>query len=184
MINKSNAVVAIYKSHTEAEAAVKELQRSGFDMKKLSIVGRDFHTDEDVVGYYNAGDRMKHWGKLGAFWGGIWGLVFGSAFFLTPGVGPLLVAGRLVAWIVGALEGAVVVGGLSAVGAGLYSLGIPKNSILRYETALKTGKFVVIAHGSADETAQAQKIINGTNPEALEQHQPSRATPAESLVPA
>ena len=145
MMTNNSAIVAVYKSHTEAEAAVKELQQSGFDMKKLSIVGRDYHTDEHVVGYYNTGDRMKHWGKLGAFWGGIWGLLFGSAFFLIPGVGPLLVAGPLVGWIVGGLEGAVVVGGLSAIGAGLYSLGIPKDSILQYETALKSGKFVVIA---------------------------------------
>ena len=130
-MNKNNSVVAIYPSHTAAEVAIKELQQSGFDMKKLSIVGRDYHTDEHVIGYYNAGDRMKYWGKMGAFWGGIWGMLFGSAFFLIPGVGPLLVAGPLVAWIVGALEGAVVVGGLSAVGAGLYSLGIPKDSILQ-----------------------------------------------------
>ena len=129
--NANNSVVAIYKSHAEAEAAVKELQHSGFDMKRLSIVGRDHHTDEHVIGYYNAGDRMKYWGKTGAFWGGIWGMLFGSAMFLIPGVGPLLVAGPLVGWIVGALEGAVVVGGLSAIGAGLYSLGIPKDSILR-----------------------------------------------------
>jgi hypothetical protein len=174
-MTKNNAVVAIYKSHTEAEAAVKELQQSGFDMKKLSIVGRDYHTDEHVVGYYNAGDRMKCWGKLGAFWGGIWGLLFGSAFFLIPGIGPLLVAGPLVSWVVGALEGAVVVGGLSAIGAGLYSLGIPKDSILQYETALKSGKFVVIAHGSSLETAQARKIISDTSVEAVEDHQPSRA---------
>ena len=174
-----NAVVAIYQSHTEAEAAVKELQRSSFDMTKLSIVGRDQHTDEHVIGYYNAGDRMKYWGKTGAFWGGIWGMLFGSAFFLIPGVGPLLVAGPLVGWIVGALEGALVVGGLSAIGAGLYSLGIPKNSILRYETALKTGKFVLIAHGTQEETTRARDIINRTNPEALEEHQPICATPKE-----
>ena len=184
MMTKNNAVVAIYKSHAEAEAAVKELQHSGFDMKKLSIVGRDYHTNEHVVGYYNTGDRMKHWGKLGAFWGGIWGLLFGSAFFLIPGVGPSLVAGPLVGWIVGALESAVVVGGLSALGAGFYSLGIPKDSILRYETALKTGKFVVIAHGTAEEAARAREIINRTNPEALEEHQPSRATPEECVVAA
>jgi hypothetical protein len=180
----NNAVVAIYKSHAEAEAAVKELQLSGFDMKKLSIVGRDHHTDEHVVGYYNAGDRMKYWGKTGAFWGGIWGMLFGSAFFLIPGVGPLLVAGPLVTWIVGALEGAVVVGGLSAIGAGLYSLGIPKNSILRYETALKTGKFVVIAHGTAEEATRARDIINRTAPEALEEHQPARTRPEASVAAA
>ena len=170
-MNKNNSIVAIYPSHTAAEAAIKELQQSGFDMKKLSIVGRDYHTDEHVVGYYNAGDRMKVWGKTGAFGGGLWGLLFGSAFFWIPGLGPLLVAGPLVSWIIGALEGAVLVGGLSAVGAGLYSLGIPKNSILQYETALKTGKFVLIAHGSLDETTRAKEILGRTTPETLEHHQ-------------
>ena len=170
-MTKNNSIVAIYPSHTAAETAIKELQQSGFDMKRLSIVGRDYHTDEHVVGYYNTGDRMKHWGKLGAFWGGIWGLLFGSAFFFIPGVGPLLVAGPLVGWIVGALEGAVVVGGLSAIGAGLYSLGIPKDSILQYETALKTGKYVLIVHGSMDETTHAKEILNRTKPETLEHHQ-------------
>ena len=108
---KLNTVVALFKSHMQAELAVKELQKAGFDMKQLSIVGRDYHTEEHVVGYYNAGDRMKYWGKLGAFWGGIWGVLFGSAFFWIPGVGPLLVAGPLVSAIVGGLEGATVVGG-------------------------------------------------------------------------
>lgn len=183
-MTKNNAVVAIYKSHAEAETAVKELQQSGFDMKKLSIVGRDYHTDEHVVGYYNTGDRMKHWGKLGAFWGGIWGLLFGSAFFLIPGVGPLLIAGPLVGWLVGALEGAVVVGGLSALGAGLYGMGIPKDSVLRYETAIKSGKFVVIAHGSDVETVHAREIINRTNPETLEEHQPSSASARPALLAA
>jgi len=169
-MTSDHAVVAIYNSHAEAEASVKELQHSGFDMKKLSIVGRDYHTDEHVIGYYNAGERMKYWGKTGAFWGGIWGLLFGSAFLLIPGIGPLLVAGPLVGWIVGALEGAVVVGGVSAIGAGLYSLGIPKNSILQYETALKTGKFVIIASGTDAETATAREIIRRANPEALVEH--------------
>jgi hypothetical protein len=170
-MNKETSVVAIYPSHTAAEAAIKELQQSGFDMKQLSIVGRDYHTDELVVGYYNAGDRMKYWGKLGAFWGGLWGLLFGSAFFWIPGLGPLLVAGPLVSWIVGALEGAVVVGGLSAMGAGLYSLGIPKDSILRYETAIKTDKFVLIVHGPLADTTRAKEILTRTKSETLEHHQ-------------
>lgn len=169
-MSKNNSIVAIYPSHTAAETAVKELQQSGFDMKKLSIVGRDYHTDEHVVGYYNTGDRVQAWGKTGAFWGGLWGLLFGSAFFWIPGLGPLLVAGPLVSWIVAALEGAILVGGLSAIGAGLYSLDIPKDSILRYETALKTGKFVLIAHGSKDDIAHAKEILDRTVPEILEHH--------------
>ena len=135
---KNNAVVEVYDSDTKAEASIKELQRSGFDMKKLSIVGKDYRTEEHVIGYYNADDRMKVWGKWGAFWGGFWGMLFGSALFVIPGIGPLIVFGPLVGWIIGALEGAVVIGGLSALGAGLYSIGIPKDSVMRYETALKS----------------------------------------------
>ena len=170
-MSKCNSVVAVYPSHSAAEVAIKELQQSGFDMTKLSIIGRDFHTDQHVVGYYNAGDRMKVWGKTGAFWGGLWGFLIGSGFFWIPGLGPLMVAGPLVSWIIGALEGAVVVGGLSAVGAGIYSLGIPKDSILQYETALKTGKFVLIAHGSLDDTSQAKAILHRTESETLDHHQ-------------
>ena len=170
-MNKNDSIVAIYPSHTAAEAAVKELQQSGFDMKSLSIVGRDYHTDEHVVGYYNAGDRMKAWGKRGAFWGGIWGWLFGSAFFFVPGVGPLLIAGPLVSWLVGAVEGALMVGGLSALGAGLFSMGIPKDSILQYETALKTDKFILIAHGSMEDAAKAKDILQRTQPETLHHHQ-------------
>ena len=73
-----------------------------------------------------------------------------------------MVAGPLVAWLVGALEGAVVVGGLSAIGAALYSIGIPKDSVIKYETAIKAGKYVIVAHGTADEVANARKIIEDT----------------------
>jgi len=157
---EKDAVVSVYDTHQEAEETVKELQRSGFDMKKLSVIGRDYHTEDQVVGYYNTGNRMKYWGKIGAFWGGFWGLLFGSAFFWVPGIGQILVAGPLVAAILGGLEGAAVVGGFSAIGAGLFSLGIPKDSVLEYETALKADKFVVIAHGTGSELAEARRVMN------------------------
>jgi uncharacterized membrane protein len=170
-MSETNSVVAIYETHSQAEEAVKELQKAGFDMKKMSIVGKDYHTDEHVVGYYNAGDRMKYWGKQGAFWGGLWGMLFGAAFFAIPGIGPVLVAGPLVAWIIGALEGAVVVGGLSAVGAGLYSIGIPKDSVVQYEAALKSDKFLVLAHGTAAEVAKARDIMHTTRAVGVKMHE-------------
>ncbi|MGB8472709.1 MAG: general stress protein [Candidatus Acidiferrum sp.] len=165
-----NSVVAVYSTHTEADQAVKKLQRGGVDMKKLSIVGKGYHTDEHAVGYYNTGDRMKYWGKVGAFWGGFWGLLFGSAFFIIPGLGPILAAGPVVGWIVGALESAVVVGGLGALGAGLYGMGIPKDSIVKYEAALKTDQFLLIAHGTAAEVAKARDIIETTHPSQYAVH--------------
>jgi hypothetical protein len=166
-----NAVVGISNSHTDAEAAVKELQTSGFDMHKLSIVGKDYQTEEHVIGYYNAGDRMQFWGKRGAFWGGLWGLLFGSAFFFLPGIGPVIVFGPLVGGLVGALEGAVVVGGLSALGAGLYSIGIPTDSIVEYETALKSDQFLVMAHGTADEVATAKRILETSGAAYIAAHE-------------
>jgi uncharacterized membrane protein len=158
-MNATNAVVAIYDSHEKAESAIKELQKSGVDMKSLSIAAKDLHTDEHVVGYYNTGDRMKYWGKLGAFWGGFWGLLFGSAAFSIPGIGPILVAGPLVGWIIAALEGAALVGGVSAVGAGLISIGIPKDSVLEYDVALTTDKYLLVVHGTPDEVANAREAI-------------------------
>ena len=113
---------------------------------------------------------MKRWGKTGAFWGGFWGLLFGSAFFAIPGIGPVLAAGPVVAWIVGALEGAVLVGGVSAIGAGLYGIGIPKDSVVQYELALKTDKYLLVVHGAAAEVEKARAIIARTKPISVELH--------------
>ena len=170
-MSDNNAMVGVYNTHTEAEAAIKELHRSGFDMQKLSIMGKDYHTEEHVIGYYNAGDRMKFWGKLGAFWGGFWGLLFGSAMFLVPGVGHVMVFGPLVSWIIGALENAAVVGGFSALGAGLFSIGIPKNSVLDYEQAVKAAKFLVIAHGTTAEVAKAKSILETSGATRVDTHE-------------
>ena len=169
MLNR-NSVIALFDQHTQAEDAIKQLQEQGFDLKSLSIVGKGFETEEDVVGYYSTCDRMTYWGKNGAFWGGVWGILFGSAFFAVPGLGPLLVAGPLVALIVSTLEGAVVVGGLSVIGAGLLSLGIPKDSVVRYETALKNDQFVLVASVSSHDATKAKEILRHTNPHSLEHH--------------
>jgi hypothetical protein len=163
-MSELSGVLAIYGTHNGAEEAVKQLQRAGIDMRTLSIVAKDSHSDQQVVGYYNNDDRMKYWGKTGAFWGGCWGLLFGSGFFAIPGIGPVLVAGPLVAWIVGALEGAAVLGGLSVIGAGLYGMGIPKNSVLKYEMAVKANKFLLMVHGTASEVEEARVIIASTWP--------------------
>jgi uncharacterized membrane protein len=166
-----SSVVAIYKTHSLAEAAVKTLQEAGIDMTTLSIAAKDQHADQHVTGYYNAGDRMKYWGKMGAFWGGFWGLLFGSAAFMIPGLGPLLVAGPLVGWIVGALEGAVVVGGVSAAGAGLYSLGIPKDSVIKYDVSLKSDEYLLLFHGSNDAALQVKQLLAASGSLSVDLHE-------------
>src|ERR1700722_3845066 len=114
-----SATVAIYATHEQADTAVRALQKTGFDMKKLSIVGKDFRTEEHALGYYNTGDRVRFWGKTGAFWGGLVGILFSSAFLVIPVVGHLIVLGPLVSSIIGGIEGAAVVGSGSALFAAL-----------------------------------------------------------------
>jgi hypothetical protein len=176
MISDKNSIVAIFDSHERAEDAIRELQKDGFDMKKLSIIGKDYHTEENVVGYYTTGDRMKYWGKLGAFWGGFWGLLLGSAFFWVPGIGQIVVAGPLVMWIVGALEEAAVFGGISALGAGLFSIGIPKNSVVQYETEVKLGKLLLVVHGTPEEVKRAKDLLDQTEANSATVHDAPLAT--------
>ena len=64
----------------------------------------------------------------------------------------------------------MIVGGLSALGAGLYSIVIPKDSVMKYETALKSDKFLVIAHGTADEVAKAKSILETTGAAEIAAH--------------
>lgn len=171
MSEKSSSAVGVFGDHQDAESAVKELQKSGYDMKKLSVVGKGYHTEEMVVGYYNTGDRMATWGKYGLFWGWIFGLLFGSAFFIIPGLGPIVVGGPLVTWLIGALETAVVAGGLTALGGALSGIGIAKDSVLRYETALKASKFILVVHGNAQEVARAKNILMQNKAEEATVHE-------------
>ena len=101
------------------------------------------------------------------------GMLVGAAFLIILGVGPVVAAGSIVDWIVAALEGAVVVGGVSALGAGLFSLGIPKNSVVQYETSIKAGKFVLVAHGTAEEAAKARELLKTSGAEQIDSYEPS-----------
>ena len=169
-MTSTDSVVAVYSSHEAAEAAVKKLAGAGFDVKNLTVVGKGYHTDEKVVGFYNTGDRVKFWGSRGAFWGGFWGLFLGGVFMTIPVVGHVVVLGYLAAMIASAVENAVVVGGISALGAALYSIGIPKNSVIAYEAAVKADDFLVMAHGAADDMARAKAILGATDASRVDTH--------------
>jgi hypothetical protein len=166
----AESVIAIFADHMAAEAAVKKLAASNFDMKNLSIVGKGYHSEEKVVGFYNIGDRVSFWGARGAMWGGLWGLFFGGLFLTIPVVGSVVVLGSLAAIIISALESAVLVGGVSALGAALYSLGVPKDSAIQYEAAVKADGFLVMAHGTTEEVVRAKAILAATSAASIDIH--------------
>ena len=161
-MDKNNLPVYVFNTHVEAEEAVKALSKSGYDVKKLSIIGKGYHTEETPIGFYTMGDRIKSWGGMGAFWGSIWGLLIAPAVFFLPGFGLVAMAGPIVATLVAALEGAVLVGGVSAIGAALMQIGVPKDQVMKYETALKVDKYVLMVHGSVEEQDKARTVLEQT----------------------
>jgi hypothetical protein len=158
--------VAVFNDHAAARDAIDQLSKAGFDPKSLSVVGQGYHTEETVVGFYNTGDRVKFWGSRGALWGGLWGLFLGGLFVTTPVVGPVVVLGYITASVVSAIESAVVVGGLSAIGAALVGLGVPKDSVIEYQEALRADSFLVMAHGSAEDVERARVLLAKGNPQS------------------
>jgi uncharacterized membrane protein len=172
-IGDSNCV-AVFDQHQDAEAAIRELQRGGFDMKKLSIVGRDYHTEEHAVGFVNAGDHVKYWGKRGAFWGMVFGILFAPAFFFIPGIGPILTGGMIGSILMGTVEGAAVGaaigGGSGALAAALTNLGLPKDSVIRYQAALKAENFLLIANGTAVEAERAKTLLAAIGAKQIQVH--------------
>lgn len=136
-----NAVVAICNTHAEAEVAMRELQHATFNLKKLSIVGQDYRSANHVGGFSNTADCIKY-GSMG-----------------ISGIGPVLIAGPLLGWVLGALEAPVAAGGITVIGTALKNMGIPKSSVLSYETALRFGKFILLVYGTAEEVAHAQNIM-------------------------
>lgn len=169
-MNQTDIAVAVYDSHLQADEAVRKLAKAGFDLKTISILGKDYQSEENVVGYFNLGDRAKFFGKLGAFWGGLAGMLFGSAMLFVPVVGHVVVMGPLAATLASGLQGAVLGGGVSALIGALTAIGVPKDSVLRYETALKADKFLVIVHGGGEQIRRAHGLLTAAGSVDVQAH--------------
>lgn len=170
-----SSVVAIYPHMDQAEEAVQELAKAGFPIEQVSIIAQDLGTEKKVHGFVTSCDVAKSSARTGAWVGGIFGLLVGAAFLWVPGVGPLIVAGSLASALVGGVEGAVAGAAVTGVLGWLAALGISKQHILKYEESLKAGKYLVIAHGSADDVSKARTLLDGTKPAAVDVHSQAAA---------
>ncbi|HRL99824.1 MAG TPA: DUF1269 domain-containing protein [Acidovorax sp.] len=152
-------VLGLFGMHEGADAAVRQLAAAGIALPAISIIGKNYHSEEQAAGFVNVGERAWYFGRYGAFWGGLAGLLVGSGFFFVPVVGSLVVLGPLASMLVGGIEGAVLAGGASALVGALTGLGIPRNSVVRYEEALKADAFLVSVHCTEDEVSRVQQLL-------------------------
>ena len=60
------AVVATYRSHFDAETAVRLLSDGGLPINQISIIGRNFETHEDIQGFYRPADAALDGAGQGA----------------------------------------------------------------------------------------------------------------------
>jgi hypothetical protein len=151
-------VIGVYATHEAAQGTVTALNRAGFDMAKVSIVGKGYGGDEHAHGLLAMGDRIKVWAGTGSLWGAAWALLLGAAVIVMPPVGIVVAAGPVVAALLAALEGAIVVGGVSALAAALASIGMSSEQAADYEAHIKADRFLVIVHGSRDDVERARAI--------------------------
>ena len=63
-------------------------------------------------------------------------------------------------WLaVGLLGLELPVGGLTALGTGLYNIGISQDQVLLCEGAIREGRYLVLAHGTASAVRTAKEIF-------------------------
>ncbi len=81
-----------------------------------------------------------------------------------PGMAPIVVAGPVAGVLAGWLEGTLVGGaGTAAVGGlvgALGGLGIPEHEVLKYETKIQAGEFIILVTGSDEDVSQAKQMLD------------------------
>lgn len=164
----SSAAGAVFADYQRAETAMEHLHAAYYPMNQVSLVAKDTYASKQVVGYYNTGDRGRYCGQLGSFWGGMWGVLLGSAFFLIPEVGPVVVGGPLVTNIARILEAQADHEGLGLLAAGLRSLGLSAERVPEYERAIRTENVILIARGTPAEVSKAWTIMQQSGPDWVE----------------
>ena len=165
---KNSTLLAVYSDHSAAEEAVKLLQKNGMKMDQLSIVGQDFKTIEQPIGFLTTGSVACDGARVGAWTGGFFGILAGAAFLIVPGIGPLVIAGPLAATLLGGIEGAIAGSAVGALAGSLVSLGFSKNQAIRYESQIKAGKFLVTLHGDAEQIEKAKKLVGANKAESVD----------------
>jgi hypothetical protein len=159
-MGNANAALTVFDTPLEIAAAIKQVQISGCSTGGLSVVWRDQASPSGISGYYRGKDKMQYWGDFETLWNEIFTILSGWAFFTIPDIGRILVVGPLADWIATALANSAIFGSMSAIGMGLYSVGISRYSIRFCEEALKDGKCILLLNGPAQEVKKARQIID------------------------
>jgi hypothetical protein len=165
-------LIGFYADAERAQSALQELIDDDFPLDRVSLLGKAGASGDDPLGVYfpSTGDRMRGWGRLGAIWGGVMGMLGGAAgMFIIPGIGPLMIVGPVAEILVGTVAGAGLGGGLMASGAALsevavaaHRMGVPESAIEDMEHRLRDDQYMLLLIVHHDEVERWDKLLGET----------------------
>jgi hypothetical protein len=161
------SVIAVYPDHASAEDAVRRVQKDGIPLQDLSLIGKDFQTVEQPLGFVTTGTVARGGTKVGAWAGGIFSLLLWAGFLILPGVGPVVIAGSLAVALLG-IEGDLVGAAFGGLTGALVGLGLSRDRAIRYESLVKAGKFLVTLRGNGPQVERARSLFTAGKAETTE----------------
>jgi hypothetical protein len=162
-----NYLVAVLSDRIQAEAAYSELEKEGFPMAKVSILGQGYKS-ADEFGLIDPKERAGRLAKLMSFWLVPFGFAAGFAFSLITNLNTFAWAGEIGNHVIGGLLGAAS-GAMGSffVGGGV-GLTSGSGDALPYRNRLSLGKYLVVVQGNEVENLKASGILQRFNPENLQ----------------
>ena len=157
-VHKKNATILVCRTHRSAETAIKELQKSGYDVRELSIIGRDCPGARDVSIDAILAEK-KQLAELRSFWCRMWRLLQGDAFLNVAGIGTIIAAGPMAESMLTIWPASGICGTPSALRTTMCSIGASPENVDQCEEALQMKWYLVILHQKPpSETTGRQKL--------------------------
>lgn len=157
----NTAVFGLYPTRAAVEEAIDQLRLDGFRAADISVLMSDNQGTKDLAHEKatKAPEGAATGAASGAVVGGTLGWLVGIGALAIPGLGPLVVAGPILAALSGVGAGAAI-GGLTGA---LVGMGIPEYEAKRYEGRVKSGHILLSVHSdSAEWTDKAKKVLART----------------------
>ena len=150
------SVIGVYGSHEKALSALSELQKSGYPIRHLSIIGKADIKDRHI--HVKEKDTVeKAILSIGTAGGAVLGILTSIGVFAIPGFGLLYGAGAFVGICAG-LELGFMTGGIGVILTTI--IGVDKSIAHRYEKYLNEDKFLVLAQGTEKQVDHAKQIMD------------------------
>ncbi len=157
---EENCCIAVYDQQTKAVMALHQLLDKEFNPRKISMIGRGGqYIEQHPIGVYSTGDHISFLAEPGSIWDNIWKLLPDVAIFWLPHIGTVVIAGSLVDVFISTLKDEDQLSKMKLLESSLGSIGIPGSHIMGYESAIKSGEYLLVFHGNQFEVELAYDLL-------------------------